>query len=136
MCCSAVNKCISIVVSVVFGLAVALLFFLGLIPSVLLSIVAALAVAVVLLIVLSILFSQILNSRSSCNGGCLAELGIFTLISILGTIITSIIALSFELSTGATLIASLLLIFLVATFFALMIISIYSLLRCAIRFLS
>ena len=132
MCCSSVNKCISIVVSVVLGIGVALLFYLGLIPNVLFGIIAALAASGVMLVAISILTAALAKTRISSSRCCICEMLKLAVVATLATIVTGIVALLFTLSTDATLIASLVIIFLVTTFFVLTIISVYSLFKCVI----
>jgi len=116
---------ISVVLSVLFGIAAGFLFANGFLPFVFVGIGIALGIAIITLI---LLWGAVTAKKPYSDNDCICEnLGLL-LAGIIGTIITSIIALSVFLIPGVTIFA--ILVGLVAFFFALLLIGIVSYLTC------
>ncbi len=117
-------------VSIVFGVLVAVLFNLGLIPGIttIVWIVFGLSVLALILLVWGGYLSAV--SIPGILRICISRNGVCLLAGIIGTLISAIIALSITLVTSSILIT--VFIGIAAFFFALMIIALIALLRCII----
>lgn len=137
MCNSSVCKCVSIVVSAVIGIGVAVLFAFGLIPFIAEAVIAVLALAGAILITEIVLVAISACSKDFSLTKCLCQIGTLLLSATIGAIIASIVAvaagLSIALPITTAAIPAIILVFLIATFFVLTIISLICLVRCILN---
>ena len=123
--CSCDSRMISVAISIFFGIAAGFAFSKNLLPFVFVGIGIALTIAVIALI----LFWHVITAKKMySDNDCICENFGLLLTGIIGTIVTSVIALSVRLLPFITVFA--ILVGLVAFFFALTIIGIISYLAC------
>lgn len=130
MCSSGCN-CWALVLGVLFGIIVAILFAFGLIPGITLAVWIAFGIGVLLLLVLTGLIAIAAKDRANALDKCLCKNGVCLLISALGTIISTIAALSISLVPYSLLIIAL--VFIAAAFFGVLVLSFIALLICVIK---
>lgn len=122
---------IGLIISIVFGALVAALFASGLIPFITTAVWILLGLAGLLLIFLvSGLYLAASSSDSSSLRKCICKSALCLLAGTIGTIILAIIALSVELITTSVIV--IVIIGLLAFFFALMVLGIISFIRCIV----
>lgn len=123
-------SCISILIAVLFGVAIGILFFFDLIPAAIVTTWIAFGVAI---FALAVLIIGVLFAAASSSGAlirCLCSNAVCLLVGIIGTLITTIIALSIDLATGVVGIA--LLFGVGAFFFLLTVIALIALILCIV----
>ncbi len=116
---------IGVLLSVIFGIAIGVLYFLELLPSALIGAIIAISFAVIALI---IFFVTALVKNRHLNNDCICESSGLILTGIVGSLITGFISLTVSLATISVALAVLL--GFVGFFFALTIAGIVSLLSC------
>ena len=126
MCSRNCGCSIWLTISTFVAIIVAGLFFLGLLPSFQTALFIILAIAVISLFLL-------INCLNSCctRQECFEEYGICILAGAIGSIISSVLALSFTLTTGSIL--SAILVGLAAFFFILTLVSTIGLIICLLN---
>ena len=120
--------CLGVVISAIFGIIAGVLFAFGFIPFVLTTawIVLGLAVLTLLILVGTVIA---VNARECSDlSKCLCKNGACLLTGVVGTILTSIVSLSVVLDVAS--VPVIVLVAVVAFFFALMLIGLTSLLAC------
>lgn len=126
MCSRNCGCSIWLTISTFVAIIVAGLFFLGLLPNIQTALFIILAIAVISLFLL-------INCLNSCctRQECFEEYGICILVGAIGSIISSVLALSFTLTTGSIL--SAILVGLAAFFFILTLVSTIGLIICLLN---
>ncbi|MDP4152044.1 MAG: hypothetical protein Q8865_01195 [Bacillota bacterium] len=126
--CKKSNCLLTAIFSIVVGIVIAALFAYNRIPHISVSCLIALALAAITLIILSVLSSA--AGRSAALAKCVCFQGRCLLLSTIGTIVSTLIALSISLNHAHFLAA--VLIFFVFTFLTMMLTTLTALLHCAI----
>lgn len=125
-------SCLTIVLSVLIGIAVALSYFFGLIGSIFTVTIIVFAVAFLLLLAfLSIASFAAASGDDTALSECLCNNGRCLLAGIIGSLIVAIIGIL--VSTTASLPVALILLFLGGAFVSIMLLSVICLLRCLLN---
>ena len=128
MCCNRDCGCLlAAVVSIFLGIIIGVLFFFGFIPTIIPGIWIAFGIAVLSFIGVTIIATM--NDREVMR--CLCQYGRCLLTGIVGTILTTIVALVIELTIGEIL--PTIIIAILGFFFILLIIAIVLFIRCLIE---
>ncbi len=133
-CCPSRCGCgvLSTILGIIFGVAIAILFSLGLIPGILTGVWIAFALGIAIL--LYAIIATLINSRNdvcSCSDSCFCSYIKCILFGSVGTILLALAALSVTLDTGST--AIIILIGIGAFFLIFMVSAFVSYIKCLIQ---
>ena len=124
------NNAIAIILSVVIGLGISVLFGLSLIPNAIFALWIAFGLSILSLIALLFLIPLAGFNNFSSLKKCMCEYSKNLIVGTIGTLVTTIAALSLTLTVSTALI---IIFFLIGTFLSLLIISLTQFLWCLIN---
>lgn len=111
----------ALLISIIVGIAVSSLFSLNVLTNVTIGIYVVLVISTLTLFAILFLTANMQNIQCSCNKGLMFAYTKYIIYSSIGAILSSVSAVTITLNT--TLTASIIIIFLVATFFVLLLVS-------------
>ena len=127
--CNSCGGCIELLVSIVLGAVVGVLFAFEFIPNITVAVFTVLGLGVLSLVFLMVALFLLNNNQAGCGGfKCICRNLKFWLAGTIGTIILALVAVS--ISLVPTFWPAIVIVSLLAFFFALMIISIVSFVLC------
>lgn len=111
----------ALLISIIAGIAAASLFSFNVLTNITIGIYIVLAISALTLFAILFLTANMQNTQCSCSKRSMLAYAKYIIYSSVGAILSSVSALTITLSTTST--ASIIIIFLVATFFVLLLVS-------------